>query len=159
MAEVAIEDLPDAAAAAVLEPHFAAMYAHFASVSGLDQLREDAFRHWLGNYGPTTAGKSRLIAAARAGDEVIGFVEGVLRAPPAWFRPGWIGFVMHLHVAPEWRAQGVGGRLVGRLGAWFRERGVTQVQLHVVEGNALASAFWTSQGFRPELQQMRCALA
>lgn len=156
---VVIEDLPDAAAAAPLAPHFAAMYAHFAAVSGSAMLREDGFRHWLGAYGPPTALKSRLLCAARAGDDVIGFAEGLLRAPPAYYRPGWIGFIAHLHVAPEFRQRGIATLLVARLRGWFGERGVHQLQLHVVEGNTVAAAFWSAQGFRAELQQMRCDLA
>ncbi|HEV7268834.1 MAG TPA: GNAT family N-acetyltransferase [Falsiroseomonas sp.] len=158
MSEVSVEDISDAAAAALLAPHFAAMYRYFAQVSGHDPLREDAFRHWLGAYGPPTAGKSRLICAARAGGDVVGFAEGLLRAPPAYFQPGWIGFVAHLHVVPEWRQHGVATRLMKRLRAWFRERGVRQIQLHVVQGNLTAAAFWSAQGFEPELQQMRCYL-
>lgn len=156
---IVIEDLPDAAAAAPLAPQFEAMYAHFAAVSGQRLLRDDAFRHWLGAYGPPTALKSRLICAARADGAMVGFAEGLLRAPPAWFSPGWIGFVAHLHVAPEWRKRGVASMLVERLRAWFKERGVKQVQLHVVRGNTGAEAFWRAQGFEPELQQMRCDLA
>lgn len=159
MADIVIEDLADAAAAAPLEPLFAAMYAHFAAVSGRDYLREDAFRLWLGGYGPQTALKSRLICAARAEGAVVGFAEGLLRAPPAWFKPGWIGFVMHLHVEPAWRKRGVATRLAGRLRGWFGERGVRQLQLHVVQGNEVATAFWSAQGFQPELQQMRCDIA
>jgi hypothetical protein len=36
---------------------------------------------------------------------------------------------------------------------------VKQLQLHVVQGNTGAEAFWRAQGFVPELHQMRCDLA
>jgi GNAT superfamily N-acetyltransferase len=155
---VTIEDVPDAAAAAGLETHFLAMYAHFAAVSGRASLREDAFRLWLGNFGPPAAGKSRLICAARQGGACIGFAEGLLRMPPAYVRPGLIGFVAHIHVAPDWRGQGVATALQERLRAWFVSRGAREAQLQIVQGNTLAEGFWFRQGFRPELLQMRCDL-
>lgn len=155
---VTIEDVAEAAAAADLEPHFLAMYAHFEAVSGRASLREDGFRLWLGTYGPPAAGKSRLICTARQGHACIGFAEGLLRMPPAYFRPGLIGFVAHIHVAPEWRGQGVATALQDRLRAWFLARGAREAQLQIVAGNTLAEAFWSRQGFAPELVQMRCDL-
>lgn len=157
-----VEDVADAAAAADIEPLFLAMYAHFEAVSGRATLREDPFRLWLGTYGPPAAAKSRLICVARQGagpnGACIGFAEGLLRMPPAYFRPGLIGFVAHIHVVPEWRGQGVARALQERLRAWFVTRGAREAQLQIVHGNTLAETFWSRQGFQPELVQMRCEL-
>lgn len=152
--DIRIEDIRSLDEAAPLAPLFEAMYAHFAVVAGRPLLREGGFGPWLIGY-PAAALKSRLICAAWRGGQPIGFAEGSVRLPPAYFAPRLCGFVGHLYVVPEERGGGLAAALARRLDAWFDERGVKEIQLHVLDGNAAALRFWSKRGFRAELLQMR----
>ena len=52
-------------------------------------------------------------------------------------------------VAPEFRGQGVAGRLIDAVVLWARERGHTRVLLDVGDSNAPAIRLYESKGFVP----------
>ena len=148
-----ITDIRSVDQAQPLAPLFEAMYAHFGALAGRQRLRDGAFGQWLIGY-PVAALKSRLICAAMRGGQPVGFAEAAVRLPPAYFAARLTGFVAHLYVVPEARGDGIAAGLATRLDTWFTERGVKEVQLHVVDGNEPALRFWSKRGFRPELLQM-----
>jgi ribosomal protein S18 acetylase RimI-like enzyme len=77
--------------------------------------------------------------------EVDGKVAGTLLATSDG-RRGWL---QRLVVAPPARGQGLGRRLVAEAERRLAARGVPQINLLVVEGNDVASAFWTRLGYEP----------
>jgi len=70
----------------------------------------------------------------------------MLRAPYPVFEPGLYGYVTDIVVAPEARRSGAGRVLFGALKAWFRERGISHLQLQVAHENPAAQAFWRAEG-------------
>lgn len=59
------------------------------------------------------------------------------------------GEIMNLAVAPEYRREGLGRRLLAAGLEALRGRGVHQVHLEVRQGNEAAQALYRRQGFEP----------
>ena len=64
------------------------------------------------------------------------------------------GHISSLYVSPQYRRSGVGKRLAETALAWFGERGLDMVQLHVLAGNEAAVAFWRKMGFGDYMLRM-----
>jgi GNAT superfamily N-acetyltransferase len=74
--------------------------------------------------------------------QLVGVLEGMRGYPDesTW----WIGLLL---LDPAVRGQGLGRRLVQRLGAWAQAQGATALMLGVMADNHPAFAFWRQQGF------------
>ena len=66
--------------------------------------------------------------------------------PPAAGNP-WIGFIEDVYLVPAMRKGGWGGKLVLRLEAELKKRGITHMELRVLSGNASARDFWRKMGY------------
>jgi GNAT superfamily N-acetyltransferase len=81
------------------------------------------------------------VLCLKADGEMIGACAGRVA-------PQGIGEVLAVYVAPEWRRQYWGSRLVDELCARLHELDVHIVQTTVKTGDQAAAAFWASQGWR-----------
>ncbi|MBY5932871.1 GNAT family N-acetyltransferase [Tateyamaria omphalii] len=79
----------------------------------------------------------RLILLAERAGEVLGFVAA---------ERGDVPIVDNLHVDPEMRGGGIGERLLRSLAARLKQEGVTELLLHVLEGNSGARRFYRRLG-------------
>ncbi len=60
---------------------------------------------------------------------------------------GWRGYLYHMAVAPDYRGQGIGRRLVDAAVAALREEGMPKVHCLVMRENEAARHFWAACGF------------
>jgi len=81
---------------------------------------------------------------ARAGRELVGYVV----ARRVELRRG-LGEISSVAVAPAYRRQGLGTRLLEAGLAYLRQRGVRVVRLQVAPENAAARLLYQRLGFRP----------
>jgi ribosomal protein S18 acetylase RimI-like enzyme len=102
---------------------------------------------------------SRCVLVAVADGEVIGYIIGRLAENPPVFALRRFGYVTDICVAPPWRRLGVGRKLFAALQEWFRQQGLTVVQLNVAALNPTSQAFWRAMGFQDFLNQMWLDLA
>lgn len=93
---------------------------------------------------PTT-----LVLVVTADGVVVGHLVGSLSAASAMWRAPRAELVS-TWVAPTWRGQGLGGRLVEAFGVWARDRGAARVQLSAYAGNASAVRFYQRHGYAPQ---------
>jgi ribosomal protein S18 acetylase RimI-like enzyme len=59
-------------------------------------------------------------------------------------------YIQTIEVAPDWRGQGVGGELLGRIEASARAAGAKPIWLHVDAENAAAIRLYEANGYRIE---------
>lgn len=78
---------------------------------------------------------------ARAGEQVLGYAGMWVILDEA--------HVTNVAVHPDWRGQGLGGRLMRALMALAVARGATRMTLEVRVSNRVAQALYTRLGFKP----------
>jgi ribosomal protein S18 acetylase RimI-like enzyme len=88
----------------------------------------------------------------------VGYALVALSEAPPVFLDRRHGQIYDLAVTARFRRQGIGEALLATAIAWFRERGVTRVELRVSASNEMASAFWKKQGFAPVSEILSRAL-
>lgn len=124
-----------------------------ASTLSLDQVTQAFNLAFTGYYLPMTQTSHGLAQMMRENDVrlddsavlyVNGSVAGIglvgVRGARAW--------IAGMGVAPEWRGQGIGGRLLDRLLSRMRAIGLRQAQLEALDINAPAIALYHRMGFR-----------
>lgn len=57
------------------------------------------------------------------------------------------GFIYHTAVAPEYRKQGIGAKMVDRTMLALKDCGINKAALVVFERNQAGNGFWEKQGF------------
>ena len=90
--------------------------------------------------------KDWRVFVAEAEGELIGQIMGVVRDQVPVFEPERYGYVTDIVVDPAARGSGVGQALFEALKAWFRERGVSNLELQVAYNNPVSQAFWRAMG-------------
>jgi GNAT superfamily N-acetyltransferase len=63
--------------------------------------------------------------------------------------PQKVVWLIGVFVDPRWRSRGLGRALSAEIVAWARERGASEVLLHVADWNASARHTYQSIGFVP----------
>lgn len=59
------------------------------------------------------------------------------------------GYVNDVYVLPEERGRGIAWSLINEAEKWFAEMGADSFEIHIVNGNKEAAAFWESYGLEP----------
>lgn len=98
------------------------------------------------------------VFVAEVDGQVVGQMLGVLRDPYPVFEPGRYGYVTDVAIDPAARRSGVGRALFEALKAWFRERGVSYLQLMVAHNNPVSQAFWRVLGCADYMDILWCDL-
>jgi GNAT superfamily N-acetyltransferase len=94
------------------------------------------------------AERNALVLVADAEGQVVGHLVGTYAAASEL----WLGaraVLVNMYVAPEWRAGGVGSRLVEEFTAWARRRGAARLFVEAYAANEGAVRFYRRNGFVP----------
>jgi ribosomal protein S18 acetylase RimI-like enzyme len=86
------------------------------------------------------------VFVAEGQNGLVGQIMGVMRDVVPVFEPGQLGYVTDVVVDPAVRRSGVGRALFEALEAWFRQRGVSFLQLMVAHNNRTSQSFWRAVG-------------
>jgi ribosomal protein S18 acetylase RimI-like enzyme len=100
-----------------------------------------AYMRWLWRRDPEG------IFVARVGDDIVGFVAGDAN----WFSKREhkkVGAIHEIVVHPSYRGMGIGQALMERILNYFREKGLSKVELWVGDENHSAIEFYRKFGFR-----------
>ena len=85
---------------------------------------------------------------------IIGFSMGRIAAYPPVFQHSHYGFVADIVVNENYRGRGIGRQLFEQMLPWFKEQGVTRIEIEVASTNEVSQAFWTRMGFREYMKKM-----
>ena len=100
----------------------------------------------LNNLDDSREGISRFLArnpdtcfVAADGEKIVGVIMAG--------NDGRRGFIYHTAVAPEYRNQGIGAKMVDRTMLALKDCGINKAALVVFERNQAGNGFWEKQGF------------
>ncbi len=88
-------------------------------------------------------------------DELVGFVNTVLRKRPPFFAKRDVGLILDLFVKNDERGKGIGSTLVEAAEMWIKNRGVKLAVLTVSPANLVALNFWNNKGYDTYLEKKR----
>ncbi len=119
------------------------------------EMREDALDIWLPWLDEWLADPERVVLVADTGTDLVGYIFGKPEEGPPVYERRNHGTIAEVCVTASSRRRGVGGKLVGALFEWFRERGLPEVHIGAAACNPVSNAFWRAMGFSPHMVQMR----
>jgi ribosomal protein S18 acetylase RimI-like enzyme len=89
-------------------------------------------------------GPQAIALVAESGD---GGVAGFVIVHVEWVSAEWVGYVVTLDVAPEFRRMGLAGVLMDEASRRVAAAGGHRIELHVYAGNAEAIRLYESRGY------------
>jgi ribosomal protein S18 acetylase RimI-like enzyme len=104
--------------------------------------RRPRYEQWLEDPG------ARLFLAVDSDGEAVGYAVTRVGGEEATMATGRVGELESLAVLPDHRGRGVGEALVGAALEHFRELGLREWNLAVMDGNERARAFYERLGLR-----------
>lgn len=123
-----------------------------ASTLSLDQVTQAFNLAFTGYYLPmtqTTHGLSQMMREndVRLDDSAVIYVNGSVAGIGLVGVRGARAWIAGMGVAPEWRGQGIGSRLLDRIRGHMRMLGLRQAQLEALDINEPALALYRRMGF------------
>jgi len=132
---------------AAVEPRFRPLPCPGGERAWEDHLRRDIWEN-----------QDWCVFVAEMDGKLVGQIIGWVRDPVPVFEPVRYGYITDAVVTNSARRQGVGQALFSALKAWFREQGVTTLQLQIAHNNPTAQAFWRAMGGTDYMHTLWCDL-
>lgn len=89
-----------------------------------------------------------LVLVAITDQKVVGYsISEITQKPPAFPKQS-LGIIYDIAISTGHRGKGIGNKMLDRIEAWFKERGIRRIEISVVTKNTIGSSFWREQGFK-----------
>jgi GNAT superfamily N-acetyltransferase len=88
-----------------------------------------------------------VIYVARAGADVVGFVNAYVTKPAQVFRQDSIGIIENIFVCDEYRRMGIARTFVERCVTFLDNQRVADIYVNVIPSNVESERFWLAMGF------------
>ncbi len=119
-------------------------------------LREDPIQYYdLGDL--ITRDDAQVLVAISEGT-IIGSGYGLIKNSKPYFQPDRFVYLGFMYVSPEYRGQGVNGKIIDGLIEWAKQKGIHELQLEVYAENESAIKAYQKRNFSPDLLNMRLHL-
>lgn len=111
------------------------------------RLRTDAANRARDLFAAQLDSPTEVMFLAERGSQVVGILRVVESAGSPLLHPARYGYVSSVFVTPSARRSGVLRALLDRAVAWCEDRGLEEMRLHSVAGDAVSEAAWDAVGF------------
>ena len=111
------------------------------------RLRPDASERARRLFATQLASTTERIFLAEDEGRVVGIIRCVETIGSPLLDPARYAYVSSAYVMPEARRRGTLRALVGAARSWCDERGLSELRLHSVAGDAASNAAWEALGF------------
>jgi GNAT superfamily N-acetyltransferase len=111
------------------------------------RLRPDASERARRLFATQLASTTERIFLAEDEERVVGIIRCVETIGSPLLDPARYAYVSSAYVLPEARRRGTLRALVGAARSWCDERGLSELRLHSVAGDAASNAAWEALGF------------
>ena len=95
------------------------------------------------------------VVVAEIGGELVGSGYALIKENKAYKAPQYYVYLGFMYVMPEYRGQGINGKIMNDLIDWGKAHGYTEVQLEVYAENESAIKAYAKAGLVPEILTMR----
>jgi GNAT superfamily N-acetyltransferase len=111
------------------------------------RLRSDAANRARDLFAAQLDSPTEVMFLAERSGQVVGILRVVESAGSPLLHPARYGYVSSVFVSPSARRSGVLRALLDRAVAWCEDRGLDEMRLHSVAGDAVSEAAWDAVGF------------
>jgi GNAT superfamily N-acetyltransferase len=111
------------------------------------RLRADASQRARELFAAQLESVGEIMLLAERGGQIVGILRCVESTGSPLLHPARYGYVSSVYVAPAARRAGVLRALLERAVLWCEERGLDEMRLHSVAGDAVSEAAWDALGF------------
>ena len=111
------------------------------------RLRADAAHRARELFAAQLDSSGEVMFLAERGGQVVGILRCVESTGSPLLHPQRYGYVSSVFVTPSARRSGVLRALVERAVRWCEDRGLDEMRLHSVAGDAVSEAAWDALGF------------
>jgi len=94
-----------------------------------------------------------LVLVSEHAGELIGYSMAAIQKYPPVFIKSIYGFIQDIAVTGEYRKHGIGKMLFENMIEWFREKGLTRVEVQAASANEVSMAFWRKMGFQHYIER------
>lgn len=113
------------------------------------RLRADAERRARDMFGAQLLAPGEVMFLAEQDARVVGILRCVESSASPLLDPPRYGYVSSVFVEPAARRRGILTALLTTAEQWCRERGLTEMRLHSIHGDDVATTAWEHMGFEP----------
>jgi len=129
------------------------------ALDGRFRFESGATREFERHFVATIRSRDARILVADVDNRVVGYILGEIHDRKALYPAGRYGFISDICVTADCRNRGMGKALVEGLILWFKNRGITAVELFAADRNPESTAFWHAMGFVDFLRLMRTEIS
>ncbi|MGM0405015.1 MAG: GNAT family N-acetyltransferase [Thermoplasmatota archaeon] len=119
------------------------------------KLADDPKKMWIDFIKEGIEKEGMVTFVAEKDDELVGFVNTVLRKRPPFFAKRDVGLILDLFVKEYERGEGIGSTLVEAAERWIKSKGVKLAVLTVSPANPVALDFWNKKDYDTYLEKKR----
>ncbi len=102
--------------------------------------------------------KDAHLIVATTNTEIIGSGYALIKNSKPYKKPEKYAYLGFMYVSPEFRGQGINGKIIDHLTDWAKQRGLRELQLDVYAENEIAINAYKKRKFKPDLLKMRLNL-
>jgi ribosomal protein S18 acetylase RimI-like enzyme len=95
-----------------------------------------------------------LVLVAADDKRVVGYSMATIMDYPPVFEIKKYGFIQDAAVSRAHRRRSIGTKLFEKMHTWFKERGVSRIELQALSNNEVSQAFWRKLGFMDYLHRL-----
>lgn len=95
-----------------------------------------------------------LVLVAVVDRQVVGHCLATVKEHPPVFVDARYGYIQDIAVTQQHRRSCIGTTLFGKAVDWFKQRGVTRIELDATAHNQISQSFWRKMGFRDFMIRM-----
>ncbi len=97
---------------------------------------------------------SEVLVAVAEG-RIVGSGYALIKLASSYKNHTHFAYLGFMYVVPEYRGQGINGKIVDRLIKWASSRNASEIQLEVYASNEAAIRAYEKKNFKPDLLAMR----
>jgi ribosomal protein S18 acetylase RimI-like enzyme len=118
-----------------------------AGLDGFFQRREGAEEAFAEFVKQNIRDENKVVVVAEFDGRIVGYCQGSLEKHPPALEKRDYGQVSDTAVDAEYRRGGAGEAMVRHVCRWFKEKGMSRVEVRFHVKNEISSSFWPKMGF------------